>query len=100
MVKIYAVALTLGLVLLITWIFGRAFATGIERASIDPELRFGLAGRRVVAGLVAFGLAGMSAEFSPRGIEWPLALVLALLGAAAAVWYAGRIESDGEAGED
>ena len=43
----------------------------------DPEERLGTPGRRVVAGLVGFGLAGMSAEFSPFGLSWPSARLIA-----------------------
>jgi hypothetical protein len=46
----------------------------------------------VVAGLVGFGMAGMSAEFSPRDLSWPVCLVLAILGAAAAAWYSTWID--------
>ncbi len=92
MVKVYAVVLSLGLVVLIGWIVLRALAVNIDRATIDPEERFGIGGRRVVAALVGFGMAGMSAEFSPRGITWPFALGLAVLGAGAASWYAGRVD--------
>lgn len=90
MVKVYAVTLTLGAIALIAWIF--AIYVGNERQSWDPDRRFGLAGRRLVAGLVGFGLAGMSAEFSPRDFSWPVSLILALLGSAVAAWYAGWID--------
>lgn len=94
MVKIYAVVLVVGIVALLGWIMLRAFSVNIDRPSIDPEQRFGVPGRRVVAALVGFGVAGMSAEFSPRGITWPVALVLAVAGAAAAAWYAGWVDRD------
>jgi hypothetical protein len=35
-------------------------------------------------------MAGLSAEFSPRDLSWPIALVLAGVGAAVLAWYAGR----------
>ena len=92
MVKIYAVLLVLGVVALLGWIMARAFSVNIERPSMDPESRFGVPGRRVVAALVGFGMGGMSAEFSPRDLSWPVALVLALIGAAAAAWYAGWVD--------
>ena len=57
-----------------------------------PIADLGCGGRRLVAGLVGFGLAGMSAEFSPRDFSWPVSLILALLGAAVAAWYAGWID--------
>ncbi len=95
MVAVYAVVLVVGILALVGWIFARSLVPGGDR---DPERRFGVPGRRVVAALVGFGMAGMSAEFSPRGIPWPLALVLAVAGAVAAAWYAGRVgagEPDG-----
>lgn len=96
MVKVYAIVLGIGIVLLFAWIIARAFSVNIERPSIDPETRFGVPGRRAVAAMVGFGMGGMSAEFSPLGIPWPLALVLALLGAGAAAWYAGWVDRDSE----
>ena len=92
MVKIYALVLVVGFVALLVWIMGRALSENVARPAWDPEARFGVAGRRVVAGLVGFGIAGMSAEFSPRDLSWPVALVLALVGAGAAGWYAGWVD--------
>lgn len=93
MVKVYAVALSLGVVSLIAWIFCTYLAGNVEAwKGINPEERFGKRGRQVVAGLVGFGMAGMSAEFSPRDLSWPVCLVLAVLGAAAAAWYAVWID--------
>ncbi len=89
MVKIYAVVLIAGIVALIAWIFVRSYAVNTERTSFDPEHRLGIPGRRVVAGMVGFGMAGMSAEFSPLDLSWPVALLLATAGSAAAAWYAG-----------
>jgi hypothetical protein len=86
-VKVYAVSLTLGLFALVAWIFS-AYVSN-ERPQLDPDRRFGLRGRRSVAALVGFGLAGMSAEFSPRDFHWLLSLGLALIGGAVAAWYAG-----------
>lgn len=94
MVKVYAVVLVVGIFGLIGWIFARSFAVNLQKTWFDPELRWGIPGRRVVAALVGFGMAGMSAEFSPRDLSWQLALVLALAGAAAASWYAGAIGAD------
>lgn len=89
MVKVYAIVLVVGIVALIAWIFVRSYAVNTDRTSFDPEHRFGISGRRGVAGLVGFGMAGMSAEFSPLDISWPVALILAVTGSAAAAWYAG-----------
>jgi hypothetical protein len=96
MVKVYAVVLTAGVTALIAWIFARSFAVNVQRPGIDPERRLGVAGRRVVAGAVGFGMAGMSAEFSPLDLSWPVALVLAAAGAAAAAWYAGWVGAGGD----
>ncbi|HKX75260.1 MAG TPA: hypothetical protein VJR05_07705 [Acidimicrobiia bacterium] len=93
MVKVYAIVLAIGVLALIFWIFARSLAVNVPAWSrVDPEGRWGVKGRRVVAGMVGFGMAGMSAEFSPRDLSWPLALILALAGAAAAVWYAGWVD--------
>lgn len=95
MVKIYAVVLAAGVLALVAWIFVSYLAGNAESFQrLDPENKWGKGGRRVVAAMVGFGMAGLSAEFSPRDIPWPLALALALAGAGAAVWYAGWIERD------
>ncbi|MEX2424162.1 MAG: hypothetical protein WD990_09310 [Acidimicrobiia bacterium] len=91
MIKVYAIVLAVGVVLLIAWILMTVLAGNLDRPSIDPEARFGLAGRRVVAGSVGFGMAGMSAEYSPLGISWPLALVLAVAGGGALAWYSAKV---------
>ena len=99
MVKVYAVALAVGVLTLLVWIGARALAVNVPSwANADPEKRMAVAGRRVVAGLVGFGLAGMSAEFSPRELGWPVALGLAVLGGAVAVWYTGWVDRKDRAG--
>ena len=90
MVRVYAVVLVIGLIALVSWILAHSVYAGSERKRLDPEERFGIPGRRVVAGLVGFSMAGLSAAFSPRDISWPIALVLAVIGAAVLAWYAGR----------
>lgn len=99
MIALYSVVLAVGVLLLIAWIFFRAYSQNTARSTIDPETRLGVGGRRVVAGLVGFGMAGMSAEFSPKDLAWPVALVLAVAGAAAAVWYAGWMKGDAPGGD-
>jgi hypothetical protein len=92
MVKVYAVALAAGILLLLVWIGARALAANVPAwAGLDPEGRFGRGGRVVVATLTGFGLAGLSAEFSPRSLPWPVALGLALVGAGLAGWYVLRV---------
>jgi len=78
MVPLYAIALFIGFLLLLAWIVGVAVGTWVEGWEFaDPERRFGVVGRSVVAGTVGFGMAGMSASFG----GWPP--VLAFFGAVA-----------------
>lgn len=96
MVKVYAVVLVLGVVALLAWIVARALAVNVDRPGIDPEERFGTSGRRVVAAMVGFGMGGMSAEFSPLDLTWPVALLLALMAGSGLAWYAGWIDRNAE----
>lgn len=89
MVKVYAIALAAGLLALVGWLVASALADANNRPALDPERRWGHWGRRVVGGAIGLGMAGLSAEYSPLGIEWPLAFVLAMAGSAAAAWWAG-----------
>jgi len=92
-IKVYAVVLAAGVVLLIAWIFATYLGgTVVAWKHLDPEERLGKSGRRVVAGLVGFGLAGMSAEFSPFDLTWPVGLTLALAGAVAMAFYASWVD--------
>lgn len=82
MVPVYATALFLGFLMLLAWIVGVAVGTWVDGWEFaDPERRFGVLGRSIVAGLVGFGMAGMSASFG----GWPpaFAIVGAFAGAAA-----------------
>jgi hypothetical protein len=87
MVKVYAIALVIGVIGLLVVIVGGALAENLGRQDVDPGRTLGKPGRATIGGLVGFGMAGLSAEFSPFGLEWPTALALALVGAAAgALW--------------
>lgn len=92
MVKVYAVVLVVGFAALVAWIMAHALSENISRPNLDPDSRFGLTGRRVVAAMVGFGMAGMAAEFSPRDLSWTVALVFAVAGGVAAAWYAGWVD--------
>lgn len=95
-IRVYAIVLGAGVVLLIAWIFATYLGGNVPAwRRIDPEERLGKSGRRVVAGFVGFGLAGMSAEFSPFDLSWPVGLVLALIGALAMTFYAGWVDRPG-----
>lgn len=95
MVKVYAVLLVIGSAGLIAWVLFSAHAENENKPGLDPDRRFGATGRRVVGGLVGFGMAGMSAEFSPRNLSWQVALGLALLAGGVAVWWSGRDPESG-----
>jgi len=93
MVKVYAVVLSVAVVLLLAWTFAAYLGGNVPSwKGFDPENRFGTSGRRLVAALLGFGLAGMSAEFSPFDLTWPIGIVLASLGAGVLAWYAGWVD--------
>ena len=99
MIKVYAIVLAAGVLLLITWIFATYLGGNVPAwKRFDPEEKLGKPGRRVISGLVGFGLAGMSAEFSPFDLSWPVGLVVAVAGAAAMIWYAGWVDRARSAG--
>ncbi len=76
MTWIYAVALFVGALMALGWVVGVAIGTWVDGWEfIDPERRFGGFGRALVAGLIGFGMAGMSASYG----GWPP--VLAFCGA-------------------
>jgi hypothetical protein len=87
MVKVYAIALTLGIVGLLVLILGGAFAENVGRPERDPGVRFGQAGKVTVGALIGFGMGGMSAEFSPLDLSWQVSLVIAAAAALLSVFW-------------
>ncbi len=81
MVKVYAVALALGLVGLLVVILGGALAENTGHEERDPSRKWGATGRTVIGALVGFGMGGLSVEFSTIEAGWQLALLLAVVGA-------------------
>lgn len=82
----FGFALGLGTILLLAWIFAVAVAGSVEGwAKVDPDARFGVTGRRVVAAVFGFGMAGLSAAFA----GWPMAV--ATLAAVAGAVVAGAV---------
>ncbi len=78
---VFGIALGFGAVMLLTWIAAVGVSQSVEGwAKVDPDARFGLTGRRVVAGVFGFGMAGLSAAYA----GWPMA-VATLAAAAGAV---------------
>jgi hypothetical protein len=101
MVKIYSIALALGVTGLLVVILGGVLAENLGRDDRDPGRTMGEAGRSAIGGLVGFGMAGMSAEFSTLDLSSQMSVLVAVLGAAAGViWarYSSRTESNSDAG--
>ena len=74
MTAVYAVVLLIGVIALIAWIALSVVAGSVDGWDrFDPEAAFGSWGRRLVAGLVGLGMAGMSATFA----GWPSTLAAA-----------------------
>jgi peptidoglycan/LPS O-acetylase OafA/YrhL len=85
MIKVYAVALVLGVVALI----GVVIRTTLTDKALDERWRL------VLGAVLGFAMGGMAAEYSPLDISWPVALAIAAVAAAGAVvWvrYATRQE--------
>lgn len=83
MTILFALPLVVGLFLMLTWIGATAAAGSVDGWDhLDPELRVGAAGRFVVAFLVGFGMAGISALFAGWG---NVPSIVAGLGGAAAL---------------
>jgi hypothetical protein len=100
MVKFYAISLALGVIGLVVVILGGTFAENVGREDRDPGRRIGPGGRAAIGALVGFGMAGLSAEFSTLDLDWPAALVVAVVGAAIGAlwaWYSSR-EQESDAG--
>jgi len=77
MVKVYAIALALGVVALILWLFSATLAENTGRVSWDPATRLGVGGKSAVGAMIGFGMGGLSAEFAPIDLAWPAALGIA-----------------------
>lgn len=87
MVKVYAIVLVLGIIGLLIYILGGALAENLGKEERGPDARFGLTGKLVVGAAVGFGMGGMSAEFSPLDLSWPIALLIALVAAGLSVFW-------------
>jgi len=80
MTIVYVIALLAGIVAFLAWIAATSIAASVDGwHTIDPERRFGTPGRLAVAGIMSFGMAGMSATYAGWSIGF--ALLAALLGA-------------------
>ena len=83
MTAVYAIALIVGVLLLLAWVAAVAISETVPGWDyVDPDSRYGRNGRAIVAGLTGFGLGGMSSTFG----GWPaFAAVLGAIGGAALV---------------
>ncbi|MGI9611185.1 MAG: hypothetical protein ACR2NL_12905 [Acidimicrobiia bacterium] len=81
---VFGFALGFGTILLLAWIAAVTVAESVEGwAKVDPDARFGLTGRRLVAAVFGFGMAGLSAAF----VGWPMAVAtLAAVAGAVVAW--------------
>lgn len=87
MIKVYAVTLVVGVIGLLIAIFGGTLAENLNRPEMDPGNRLGLRGKATVGALVGFGMGGLSAEFSPFDLSWPVALALAIVAAGLSAYW-------------
>jgi hypothetical protein len=87
MVKVYAVALVAGVIALIIVLMGGALASNLGREGWDPGAGIGDAGKATIGALVGFGMGGISAEFSPLDLAWPVSLAIALGAAALSAFW-------------
>jgi hypothetical protein len=87
MIKIYAVALAVGVLGLIVITLGGALAENLRRESRDPGRLLGTNGKLALGAVLGFGMGGMASEFSPLGFNWQVSLLIAVAAALASVLW-------------
>jgi hypothetical protein len=87
MVKVYAIALTAGIAGLLVLILGGSLAGSLGRGERDPGARVGRSGKTAIGAAVGLGMGGLSAEFSPLELAWPVSLSIALVAAVSSVFW-------------
>jgi hypothetical protein len=97
MVKVYAVALAVGALALVYWLFSATLAENAGRAEWDPVTRFGNRGKIAIGAFVGFGMGGLSAEFAPIDLEWPVALAIAVVAAMLSMFWVRYAVTQSEA---
>lgn len=81
MTTLFGIPLILGFLLMLAWIAATAVAATVDGwEGFDPERRFGRGGRFVLAGVLGFGMAGISALYA--GWAGPLAVAAGIAGGA------------------
>lgn len=99
MIPVYAIFVVLGFLGVLGWIYLGITASSVDgKEALDPEARYGAVGRYIVAGVLGFGLGGMSASFA--GWAAGLAVVGALGGAALMVVAAHYLGVEDGSDED
>ena len=84
----FGLALGVGAVTLLAWIVAVGVAGSVEGwENVDPDTRFGLTDRRVVAAVFGFGMAGLSASYA--GWSTAVATIAAVAGAVVGAAAAG-----------
>lgn len=81
---LFGAALFVGFIMLLVWVAAVTVAGSVEgHEHQDPERRFGVIGRSIMAASLGFGMAGLSSLYA----GWPSAAVVAvsLAGAGALV---------------
>jgi len=74
MTALFGLPLLAGFILMVAWVAAEAVSEQVEGwNSVSPEQRFGKVGRYVLAGLLGFGMAGISALYG----GWPELLAVA-----------------------
>lgn len=89
MTALYGIILLVGFALMLAWLVLTAIASSVEGwGRVDPELRWGATGRSVVAGLIGFGMAGISVLYTtaPEALSIAAAVVGGLALIAVARW--------------
>jgi hypothetical protein len=92
---LFGIPLLLGFLLMLAWMAATAVARSVEGwERVDPERRLGTSGRFVLAGMIGFGMAGLSALYA--GWPDPLAVGAGFVGAAGligvSVWLGPEAE--------
>ncbi|MDP3983593.1 MAG: hypothetical protein Q8Q52_01125 [Acidimicrobiia bacterium] len=95
MVVVYSVMLALGFAALVVIVMGGTLAENLNREDRDPGARIGQRGRLLVGAVLGFGIGGMSAEFSPLDISWPVALAIAMVAASVGAFWVGSATGNG-----
>ncbi|MDK1009625.1 MAG: hypothetical protein QGM46_01730 [Actinomycetota bacterium] len=73
MTALFGIPLLVGFLFMLAWIAATAVAATVDGwQGVDPERRFGKAGRFSLAALIGFGMAGISSLYG----GWPLALTV------------------------